>query len=234
MKIPYIRDAFTVFCITFLCSHCFADFKDASAIFSRKNFREYRFDREKEPSKEQLSAIWYILSRTGEINIHQMRGERENRVFIRKSDKNNGYMEAVYDGEGKLVTNSYNKGSFNFYYYREEPMNHFLFDSLPWLEWGNAKDDPTTFDERLYYYIQDLDLGIQAYIFESKRETRPKIAFESLDGQQRLAYQFFSYLLFNEKYSIKLEANNLNRLKKDSKFYYQYFSQLRILLGVEN
>ena len=233
MKMTHIKHAFAIFCIILCCSDCFAKARDSSAIFKGENFREYRFDTEKEPSAGQLSAIWFILSNTGESNIHQMRGEKENKVYIRKSDENDGYMEAVYDGEGKLVTNSYNKGSFNYYYYREKPIKHFLFDSLPWLEWGNARDDPTTFDERLYYYTQDLSHGIQAYIFEAKEDMLPKIDFESLNEGERLAYQFFSYLLFNKKYSIKLEPENLERLKEDSKYYWEYFGQIHELLGYE-
>jgi hypothetical protein len=61
----------------------------------------------------------------------------------------------------------------------------------------------------------------------------PKIDFESLNEGERLAYQFFSYLLFNKKYSIKLEPENLERLKEDSKYYWEYFGQIHELLGYE-
>lgn len=202
-----MRTTIAIICILFSYGTCIAEQKSAGKIFESKNFEDYNFDSGEPPSLEQLSIIWFVLSSTGESNIHRMRGEKDNTVYIRKSDENKGYQEAVYNGAGALVTNSYNQGSFNYYHYKEKPIKHFLYDSLPWLEWGNAKDDPTSFKERLYHYSLDLNLGIQAYIFSNaEKENLPKIEFGELSKEERLTYMFCNYILFNEKYSLILPS----------------------------
>lgn len=111
---------------------------------------------DEEIPEENLSAIHYILKHTYENNIHKMRGEEDNKVYTKESGE-----EAVFDKEGNLVANDWNKGSFNYGSY-SEPINKFKVDIWPWLVWGNTREDPTSFDERFYYYIMDLDRGIQS------------------------------------------------------------------------
>ncbi|PRX21696.1 hypothetical protein BX659_13138 [Orenia metallireducens] len=193
-------------------------------------YSKYKFDKHYIPTDYELSVINYILRNTYENNIHKMRGENENVVYIQKNKENNGYSEAVYNKNGDLVTNSYNQGSFNYFFYETEPIKHFGYDMLPWLVYGNTSDDPTTFEERLYYYIWDLNIGIQTYIFEGDRDSVDKINFKDLPTGEKRIYQFFAYIIFNKEYNINLNENNKEKLKKESKYYFKYFEQIQQLL----
>jgi hypothetical protein len=169
----------------------------------------------------------YILKNTYENNIHKMRGENENKVYTNKDGR-----EAVYDKDGKLVTNSYNRGSFNYASY-DRPIEKFFFDIAPWLLWGNTRDDPTSFNERLYYYTLDLDYGIQKYIFEGYNEKLEIVSFNRLSEDEKEVYYIFMHIIFNENYEIKLTNGNLLRLRNDGKYYYEYFYQIQELLNVK-
>ena len=99
-----------------------------------------------------------------------MRGETDNVVYVNKDGR-----EFVYNSiTGELVQNDYNQGSYNYGKY-EEPFDKFLLDILPWLKWGNTYNDPTDFTERLYYYLWDLNYGIQDYIFTGRKNEIKKI-----------------------------------------------------------
>jgi hypothetical protein len=167
------------------------------------------------------------LKNTYENNIHKMRGETENVVYVNKDGR-----EAVFDKDGNLVTNSYNQGSFNYYSNETEPIKKFIFDIAPWLQWGNTEDDPTTFNERLYYYTLDLDRGIQSYIFDGSNGTLETVSFKELSADEKEVYHIFIKLLFNEQYTIKLNRGNMQRLRGDGEYYYAYFYQIQEMLNV--
>lgn len=212
---------------------CLSEEQSVETMISSRNFQDFKFKEHQAPSPDHLAIIWFILSNTGEHHIHQMRGEKDNEVFTRQSDDHSGYMEAVYDGNGKLVTNSYNKGSYNYYYYKNYPIMHFAYDTLPWLEFGNDRNDPTSFQERLFHYTLDLNYGIQAYLFAANNNDMMQIDWNALSNNKRLVFQFFNYLIFNTKYKIELNKQNLEKLKVDSDFYWNYFYQLQDLLNVK-
>jgi hypothetical protein len=195
--------------------------------FYIKTLFSLNYSRPQNPDQGQLSIIRYILKNTFENNIHKMRGETENEVYV-----NDDGREAVYDKNGDLVTNSYNRGSFNYYSTEKEPIKKFLVDIAPWLKWGNAEDDPTSFNERLYYYTLDLDYGIQKYIFEGSGDNLEAVSFDALTDDEKEVYYIFLKLIFNENYRIKLINNNMERLKADGKYYYEYFFQIQELLNV--
>jgi len=188
---------------------------------------KFKYERPQNPNPEQLSIIRYVLKNTYENYIHKMRGETENKVFVNEDGR-----EAVYDGKGNLVTNSYNKGTFNFYSNKTEPIKKFLFDIATWLKSGASKDDPTTFNERLYYYTLDLDRGIQSYIFEGSNETLEMVPFDELSNDEKEVYYIFLKLLFNEKYKVKLNRNNIQRLRENSEYYYSYLYQIQKTLNI--
>jgi hypothetical protein len=187
----------------------------------------FDYNRPQNPNQEQLSIIRYILKNTYENNIHKMRGETENVVYV-----NDDGREAVYDRNGNLVTNSYNRGSFNYYSNEKEPIKKFLFDIAPWLKWGNTRDDPTSYNERLYYYTLDLDRGIQSYIFRGPAETLETVSFNGLSVDEKEVYYIFLHILFNENYLINLSNNDLPELRSNGEFYYEYFYQIQELLNV--
>ena len=205
-------------------SICFS--QENGNIILRQLF-SFNYERPINPNPEQLSIVRYVLKNTYENNIHRMRGETENRVFVAEDGR-----EAVFDRNGNLVTNDYNRGSFNYYSNEKEPIKKFIFDIAPWLVWGNTRNDPTTFNERLYYYTLDLDYGIQKYIFEGSRETLENVAFMELSENEKEVYFIFLRLLFNEQYSIMLRRENIQRLRIDREYYYDYFYQIQEMLNV--
>ena len=194
----------------------------------KKGLEKLGVNLEKEISDDRLSAINYILKNTYENNIHKMRGEEDNQVFVKESGE-----EAVFDKDGNLVTNAWNRGSFNFGNY-EKPIKKFELDIWPWLIWGNTREDPTTFEERFYHYMMDLDIGIQEYIFLEDKKSLEKIKYDDLTETDKLVCQFFNYLLFNESYKYDLSEKNIKKYRKSAENYFKYLSQLMELSGYEN
>jgi hypothetical protein len=192
-----------------------------------KNLFLFKYDRPKNQNPEQLAIIRYVLKNTYENYIHRMRGETDNVVYVHEDGR-----EAVYDKDENLVTNSYNCGDFNYYSNETEPIKKFIDDIATWLYWGRTEDDPTTLEERLYYYTYDLDRGIQSYIFEDAKETLEMVNFKEMHKVEKETYYIFLKILFNEDYSIKLNNNNMERLRADGEYYYEYFFQIQELLNV--
>jgi hypothetical protein len=201
--------------------HCYSQ---ESKGLNIKELFSFEYGRVQDPNQEQLSIINYILKNTYENNIHKMRGETENKVYT-----NNDGREAVFDKDGNLVTNSYNKGSYNYASY-DKPIEKFLLDIAPWLQLGNARDDPTSFNERLYYYTLDLNYGIQKYIFEGSKEKSEMILFNNLSENEKEVYYIFIHIIFNENYKIKLNRENIPRLVNDRGYYFEYFYQIQDLI----
>ena len=219
-----------------LISNIFAEkniifvFKDSKNTIDLKKYmedglKELNIDITKEIPKENISIINYILKFVYENNIHKMRNEGDNVVYTKKTGE-----EAVFNKNGDLVTNDWNRGSINYGKY-EQPINKFLLDIWPWLVWGNTKNDLTTFDERFYYYCMDLDHGIQKYIFLEDKSLLEKIEYSELKEDEKLVYHFFNYLFFNEKFRYKLDESNIKNYKKSAENYWKYLSQIMELSG---
>ncbi|MBO7583050.1 MAG: hypothetical protein J6T20_04605 [Treponema sp.] len=174
-----------------------------------------------------LSILNLILRNTYEISIHRMRGEDENEVYT-----NDDGREFVYDKDGKLVTNAWNQGSYNYAPY-SKPVDKFLLDILPWIVWGNTRDDPTSMRERLYYYSMDLFYSVQYYIFLDDMNELEPLTYSSLDTNGKRVYHLFYKLLLNPDYKIKLnkDENTLLRLRQDQDYYWAFFNQVMATMG---
>ena len=232
MKKIFILIALTLLLISnvFAEKNIISVFKDSKNTIDLKKYledglKELNIDITREIPKENISIINYILKFVYENNIHKMRNEDDNVVYTKKTGE-----EAVFNKNGDLVTNDWNKGSFNYGKY-EQPINKFLLDIWPWLVWGNTKNDPTTFDERFYYYCMDLDHGIQEYIFLEDKSLLEKIEYSGLKEEEKLVYHFFNYLFFNEKFKYKLDERNIKKYKKSAENYWKYLSQIIELSG---
>ena len=232
MKKNFILIALTLLLISnvFAEKNIISVFKDSKNTIDLKKYledglKELNIDITKEIPKENISIINYILKFVYENNIHKMRNEDDNVVYTKKTGE-----EAVFNKNGDLVTNDWNRGSFNYGKY-EQPINKFLLDIWPWLVWGNTKNDPTTFDERFYYYCMDLDPGIQKYIFLEDKSLLEKIEYSKLKEEEKLVYHFFNYLFFNEKFKYKLDERNIKNYKKSAENYWKYLSQIMELSG---
>ena len=232
MKKNFILIALTLLLISnvFAEKNIISVFKDSKNTIDLKKYledglKELNIDITKEIPKENISIINYILKFVYENNIHKMRNEDDNVVYTKKTGE-----EAVFNKNGDLVTNDWNRGSFNYGKY-EQPINKFLLDIWPWLVWGNTKNDPTTFDERFYYYCMDLNPGIQKYIFLEDKSLLEKIEYSKLKEEEKLVYHFFNYLFFNEKFKYKLDERNIKNYKKSAENYWKYLSQIMELSG---
>ena len=232
MKKNFILIALTLLLISnvFAEKNIISVFKDSKNTIDLKKYledglKELNIDITKEIPKENISIINYILKFVYENNIHKMRNEDDNVVYTKKTGE-----EAVFNKNGDLVNNDWNKGSFNYGKY-EQPINKFLLDIWPWLVWGNTKNDPTTFDERFYYYCMDLNLGIQKYIFLEDKSLVEKIEYSKLKEEEKLVYHFFNYLFLNEKFKYKLDERNIKNYKKSAENYWKYLSQIMELSG---
>ncbi len=196
------------------------------ADFSISQFMQNISNETELPDQDTINIIYYILQNTQENNIHQMRGETGNVVLVNEDGR-----EAVYDANGDIVTNLYNKGSYNYYDHTKEPIKKFIGDMLPWIEWGNDPDDPTTQLERLYYYTFDFGYGIQSYIFKGRKEELLNIDISTLSQDEIDTYKLFNHMIFNEKYTIQFSDSNMDKLEEDGDYYWTYFYQIHDLLG---
>jgi hypothetical protein len=106
-------------------------------------------------TRVKLAFVLAALSKTWEKHIHQIRGASKNRVFV----SSDGHSEAVIDENGKQITDCINMASYNFFPFDRQPLEHFLFDMLEWIEWGNCLFDPTSRRERISAYLQDFRNG---------------------------------------------------------------------------
>ncbi|WP_269527155.1 hypothetical protein [Coraliomargarita parva] len=110
----------------------------------------------KKEKKREAMLIYNWLANTSETRIHQLRGATENVLYIHE----NGHYEAVFDGEGKIVRDGINDGSYNYAHPVEDPANHFTLDILPWIFWGYSREDPTSIEERIVAYSESLGSGL--------------------------------------------------------------------------
>lgn len=177
-------------------------------------------DINKEIPSENLSAIHQILKYTYENNIHKMRFETDNSTYTKKTGQ-----EAVFDKDGNLVTNDWNRGSFNLGTY-DDPITKFEVDIWPWLVWGNTANDPTVMEERFFHYIMDLDNGIQGYLFFKDKENLETVSFAELDEMDRAVYHLFNYILFNEDYEYKLSKDKIPFYTTSAENYWMYLEQI--------
>jgi hypothetical protein len=206
--------------------NCFSQQQENKESAMRQLF-SFNYEQPANPNPERLAIIRYILKNTHENNIHKMRGATENKIFTNSDGR-----EAVFDRNGDLVTN-YNMGSFNYYSNETEPIKKFIADIVPWLKHGSMVGDPTSFEERLYYYTLDLDYGIQKYVFEGARGKLEAVEFNLLTEEEKEVYYVFLKLLFNEDYRIQLSRGNIPRLRAEGKYYYEYFHQIQEMLGIK-
>lgn len=195
--------------------------------FSISQFMSNNSNESELPDQYKINIIYYILQNTQERNIHKMRGETDNIVLVNEDGR-----EAVYGGNGDIVTNLYNKGSYNYFDYKKEPIKKFIVDILPWLELGNDPNDPTTQFERLYYYTLDLGYGIQTYILKGRKQELLNVDISTLSQDEIDTYALFEYIIFNEDYGIKFNDDNMEKLEVDGDYYWTYFYQIHKLLGI--
>lgn len=156
--------------------------------------------------KMVVATIYTALKNTRETRIHQMGGEFENKVFLHKD----GHREAVYDANGKLVTDCPNKGTYNYYHPHKIPLGHFTADILPWLLLGSCRDDSTTRSQRIEAYMFDFREGFKQIVTGGQEIMLPAdFGFKSV-GQSE-AISFFLKALDQSGYNrSRISSGNYN------------------------
>jgi hypothetical protein len=139
-------------------------------------------------SQEEITALDTILRHTKEVAIHQMRGAGTNKVYLSKDGK----QEGVYDEKGHLVADGINDGNYNYFNPRNDALRHFAFDIFPWIRYGHSRNDPTSQDERLSYYVRDLRLGMRDALPTLTSGRTAKVSLDT--GSQETVALFFSAL----------------------------------------
>lgn len=110
----------------------------------------------KKIDSKKIAIIYLFLKNNPEVHIHNLKGAKGNVVYLSKD----GHQEAVYDKNGILVKDNINRGSYNYASPIDKPLDHFILDIQPWIEWGNSPDDITTKEERILAYVEDLVEGV--------------------------------------------------------------------------
>jgi hypothetical protein len=136
----------------------------------------------------------------------------------------NGHKEAVYDKEGKLVTNCSNQGSFNFFHPVLRPLGHFEADTLPWLKSGNCTNDSTSYNERLKAWEKDFKKGLTVAI-KNKDNLNILGSVTDKDIESSKTLQMFVDSLQSE--SVELKAENVSKVVEViSKRITQYIEEI--------
>jgi len=164
----------------------------ASTTYARLRFQLVRGDDSLLANPDtvvKLAFVYAALSKTAEVHIHQMRGATKNTVYVSPD----GHSEAVVDEDGKLVTDCANMASYNFAPADREPLEHFMYDMLPWMEFGNCVLDPTTRSERIGAYLQDFRNGA-IRTFDAARASLPPNYTLSVHGRGESAAFFLRIL----------------------------------------
>ena len=170
-----------------------------------------------------------MLANTEELRIHQFNGASDNEVHVKSDIANGGYPELVVrfdrdengnkiDGTGKHVQDCENKGSFNYKHPQREPLGHFAQDILPWIQWGNCREDATTREQRVSAYIMDIELGLERLIAANSSYYLPN-GFNFKESGQSETIAFFVAAL--DKASFDLNGfiiNDQNSIEKRKEF----------------
>ena len=165
--------------------------------------------------KAQAATIFTILAFTQELNIHQMNGESENKVFLHMD----GHKEAVYDGEGKLVKDCINQGSYNYYHPYQYPLGHFTADILPWLIWGNCREDKSNKNQRIEAYMADLKVGFQQVLNNNQAFFLPE-NFKFKGYGQSVAISFYLKVLETSEFEFSaFVPENIQNKKQQELFF---------------
>lgn len=80
-------------------------------------------------------------------NAHQF--TKDSEILNVKYVDPSGKREALYDKTGNLLKSALDMGSYNYCPSEKSYYGHFKYDILPWIQYGNAPDDPSTVGQRV-------------------------------------------------------------------------------------
>jgi len=181
-------------------------------------------------TKVNAAFIYTLLANTEELRIHQFNGASDNEVYVKNDMANGGYPEMVVrfdrdengnkiDGTGKHVRDCENKGSFNYKHPQREPLGHFSQDILPWIKWGNCREDTTSREQRISAYIMDIELGLEHLAAERSNYYLPK-GFNFQESGQSETIAFFIVALEKSNFDLySFVISDQGSPQKREKFY---------------
>lgn len=165
--------------------------------------------------KLQIGFLLTILANTQELKIHQMNGAHGNKVLLHKD----GHKEAVFDHAGNRVNDCLNKGSYNYYHPSKYPLAHFTADMLPWLIFGNCRNDPSTREQRISAYISDVQLGFKKITAKDSNMTLPETLDFSEYGQS-VAVSFYLKAVSEAGFDFNsFVQKNINNKEQQEQFF---------------
>ena len=172
-KIESMRNKTPLLLIIFLTACASGPDQFSESLTNDFGLKEFTVGDLDDPNtKVKAAFIYTLLSNTEELRIHQFNGANNNAVYVKNDMVNGGYPEIVVrfekdengeriDGTGVHVRDCENKGSFNYKHPQREPLGHFTQDILPWMKWGNCREDTTTIEQRVSAYVMDVELGLE-------------------------------------------------------------------------
>jgi hypothetical protein len=83
---------FSLFIIFSIVAYSQGDAEKALNFINIETLFSFDYNKPSNPDSKQLSIVRYVLQNTYENNIHKMRGEKDNQVFVREDGS-----EAVFD-----------------------------------------------------------------------------------------------------------------------------------------
>ncbi len=117
--------------------------------------------------------------------------------------------------------------------HREDPLKHFLADTVGSLLRENDLEDPTEFTKRVHAYSLDLSEGIQYYIFLYDDYLGSK-APQRFSPEEEEALTFFHYLLFNPGHEASLlDERDRQNMERRVSSYFAYLGEVQRYLGLQ-
>ncbi len=157
--------------LTFLICGCGSMYTYHWTIENRYDLKPIKQNILQDDSKSsEIALLYYILLNTQELRVHQMNGAINNTVHCKGEGNRYEIVIAwdldengdIIDGTGSTVWNEPNQGYLNYHDPETEPLCHFTYDMLPWMEIGGYENDPSSTEQRVSAYILDFSRGLEA------------------------------------------------------------------------
>ena len=213
-----MRKFFSLFIIFFISVSSISA-QQMSRVVYYANLIGLNFDTKEEIPQRELSIIYFILDNIQEYHIHCMRGEDQNQVFVHTDGR-----VLVLDKHNNPVTN-FNRGSIRIAQ-KNDPIGHYILDTLSWLSFGVDSNDPTTIEERLDAYLKDMQNAIFIFLFHRRTEPIKQIQYSELSQIDKEVCHTFYQMLFNKSYKIQLTDENIKKMHKSPNLWAKYSHQI--------
>lgn len=231
-----MRNRLPLLLIMFLTACASGPDQFSKSLTNEFGLQEYTaVDLDNTNTKVKAAFIYTLLANTEELRIHQFNGAADNEVYVKNDIANGGYPEMVVrferdengekiDGTGVVVRDCENMGSFNYKHPQREPLGHFTQDILPWIKWGNCREDTTTREQRIIAYIMDLELGLERLIANQSGYYLPR-GFNFKDSGQSETIAFFIAALESSNFDLYNFIMNEQSSQEKRKDFYKALNQ---------